>query len=72
MYDWEEVIVKIGIAILLVIALWAITIAIVTMPMKSICLTHGYPESQFTWNFIGYCVRTVNQTQYVVPISSIH
>lgn len=33
------------------------------------CLSHGYPDAKVTATFEVYCIRIVDQTQQVIPLS---
>ena len=38
---------------------------------QSSCLKYGYPTHRMDYKFTIYCVKRVNQTDVVVPLSSI-
>lgn len=46
--------------------------SMVTTMDNSICLAHGYREAKITMDFKGYCIKTVNQTDVVVPIGELN
>lgn len=43
----------------------------VSLYAERICLEHNYPKSSTTWNFQNYCVRTVEQTEYVCSLDEV-
>lgn len=32
------------------------------------CLVAGYPAHRIAWDLTGYCIREINETEYVVPL----
>lgn len=38
---------------------------------QKFCLEHGQPGSKISWTLDGYCIRRVDQTDIVTPISTI-
>jgi len=60
---WAIFIVAFGIFIIC-----AIIVGIKGAIISNHCLTHGYPQSQFTFPAMrGYCIKRVNQTDVVIP-----
>lgn len=57
--------------LLLIIAIAGVQ-SVVTTVDNSICLAHGYREAKITMDFKGYCIKTVNQTDVVVPIGELN
>lgn len=68
---WEKFADVIFILLISSLLILLLTILAIDARVQAICISNGYPEHSTTWNFIGYCIRTINQTQYVVPLNQI-
>lgn len=70
-WDWEGIIGFSLLGILALFVLYIFTMMFIDFRNQAICLSYGFPEHNTTWNAIGYCIRTINQTQYVVLIKEL-
>lgn len=63
----EKVIAVVTTLVLLYFVVFAVRLAIV----ESECLSYGYPKGRVDMVFSGYCVKRVDQTDVVVPVSKV-
>ena len=38
---------------------------------ESFCLERGWPDAKISWTFKGYCIKRVDQTDIVIPVSQL-
>lgn len=48
-----------------------ITFGITRSTTAKFCLSHGYANSEVTWDYSRYCINRINQTDVVVPIEKV-
>ncbi len=56
---------------LLVFLIWMFSLAGYDMRVQTNCARNGYPSNITTWNYKAYCIRIVEQTEYVVPLEDV-
>lgn len=57
--------------LVLTFIIWGFSIVGADMSIQAKCAKYGYPRSITTWNFKGYCIRTIEQTEYIVPLNIV-
>ena len=50
---------------------WIVSMVVVQWDAGARCLEAGYPNSQTTITYKSYCVKRLDQTDVVIPISDI-
>jgi hypothetical protein len=72
---WQDILVVFGYFIIILFVLSMFYLICIWSPIniyvESQCLKHGFPDSNTTWSFKGYCTREINNTQYVCRLSEI-
>ena len=71
MNNVEKVLWSVVVALLLLLGYMLFGMLPVSLYAERICLEHNYPKSSTTWNFQNYCVRTVDQTEYVCSLDEV-
>jgi hypothetical protein len=44
-----------------------IAFAVFQVRVDAVCKAKGWPRAEVTWNFNGYCIARIDQTDVVVP-----
>lgn len=52
--------------------IFSVVHAIVGMTADKQCLKYGFPSSSVSWSFQRYCIKRINQTDSVVPLSILN
>ncbi len=68
--DFDTFELSVWVGILLVIALLVGAVGR-SMHVNERCKTAGYREGQVVWNFSGFCIKRVDQTDIVVPLERV-
>lgn len=70
LFDWLE---DYGVWILFVLLgaafVFAITAVVMDARATTACLRAGYPSAKLDWTFNTYCIKRVEQTDVVMPLS---
>lgn len=56
---------------LIALVFYCISMAVISIYKGSMCFENGYPEYYVSLNLDTYCIRTIEQTQYVVPLDEV-
>lgn len=73
--DWEKLIVGIGVAVVVLMALflifvivWAIVETPTSVRTQLACVEVGYPDYKIVWFLQPYCVGWEDGTKFIVPL----
>ena len=58
-------------AISLVLLAWLFAMIPKMIFAQEVCLAHGYPNGRIDYKLNAYCVKRVNQTDFVVPLADV-
>ena len=70
--DWQDRI--LGGFVVFVVVLVVLVVSVVlplSLRADAICVEHGWPSGILTWKLEAYCMREVNETEYVLPLERV-
>jgi hypothetical protein len=54
-----------------VVIVGTVAVSVGRWRLLATCLAAGYPEIRMTWNFEGFCVKRLDQTDIVIRAAEI-
>lgn len=69
--DWLDKTLAGLFTLLVVLFIWLLSLAPYSLYAKAKCLSYGYPRYSVSVTYKAYCIRTINQTEFVVPLKDI-
>lgn len=50
---------------------WLVVGLVISLGMEKQCFEHGFPNTRITWNYERYCVREVDETEYICKLEDV-